>query len=204
MSTISLLSLGAFILAPLAQAVAFPQPSTTHGITAPSATFTFGNTGSTSTGMAIGIIVAIAVVVVCGVCGCCGMIWWFCTRHRKNMRRIRAGQDMTPAIPQEQVQQTTSLINGQQSNIVPLTGQYPDGYFDRTQRLQGQQTASFDAKMSPQTPSTANITPMTAPGTPTTQYQQPYRTANHQTELSAPQYIHEMPDNPVPVAELKG
>jgi hypothetical protein len=120
------------------------------------------------------------------------------------MRRIRAGQDMTPAIPQEQVQQTTSLINEQQSNIVSPTGQYPDRYFDQAQRLQGQQTASPDAKMSPQTPSIASIVPMTSTGTPTTQYQQTYRTAHHQTVLTAPQYIHELPDNPAPVAELKG
>jgi hypothetical protein len=111
---------------------------------------------------------------------------------------------MTPVIPREQVQQKAPLINGQQSNIIPPAGQYPDGYFDQAQSQQGQRTGHFDSKMIPQTPSTADTTPMTAPGTPATQYQQPHQTANHPLAPLPPQQIHEMPDNPAPIAELKG
>jgi hypothetical protein len=201
----SLLSLSILSLASLAQAVAYPQPSTTNDISSPSATFTIGNTGSTSTGMAMGVIVAIAVVIVCSVCGCCGMIWWFCARHRKNMRRIRAQNDMAPVVAQEQTRPTAPLISGQQSNIIPATGQYSGGYFDQTMGHQtGQQTGHFDPKMSPHTPSTTTITPMTTPGTPSFQYQQTQQMGNQPPVPRFPQHIHEMAANPAPPAELKG
>jgi hypothetical protein len=189
----SLLSLGVLSLASLAQAVAFPQPDTTIPKLSPraSATFTTPYGGSTSTGMAIGVIVAIAVVVVCGTCGCCGMIWWFCARHRKNMRKIRAENDMTPVIRREETQQAPQTAH---SNIAPSFGQYQDGYFDQSMGPQGQQVGRFDPKMGPQTSTTAIMTPMSAPGTP-----------HHTGNQSPPQeHIHEMPDNPAPIAELKG
>ncbi|RDI77373.1 Sodium/potassium-transporting ATPase subunit alpha-2 [Venturia inaequalis] len=184
----ALLSLGVLSLAYLAQAV--PQPSVT-------ASFSSSEYTSKSTGIAIGIIVAIAVVVLCSVCGCCGMIWWFCARHRKNMRRIRAQNNMTPVVPPEQTQKIPPSVGGIQSNVISPPGHHPPGYFDQAL---GPPASHFDPKMSPQVPLTARITPMT----PESQLQQQYHTGSRPPAPPHPQCVHEMPADPAPVAELKG
>lgn len=181
MFSTSLISLSLLSLPFLAQAIAYPQASTTHDVLMPSATFDIktpnGQVSSTSNGMAIGVIVAIAVVIICSMCGCCGMIWWFCARHRKSMRRIRAQNEMAPLVAPEQPTPTS----GGHGNIITPFGRYPQGEID-----QGTESSRhFDPKMMPQTPSTASATPMNA-------------------LPPSPQPVYEMPANPTPLAELKG
>lgn len=181
------LALGLLSLASLAQAV--PQPSVTASLN--SATYT------KSTGMAIGIIVAIAVVVLCGLCGCCGMIWWFCARHRKIMRRFRAQNNMKPVVPPEQAQIVPPWTSGGQSNADVLPGHYPPDYFDQAMGPPG---SHFDPKMSPQRPSTPALTPIT----PESQWQPLHHTGIQPPVPVLPKHVHEMPADPAPVAELKG
>lgn len=132
------LSWSVLSLASFAQAIAHPQASTTRPSYGPTASVGInGSIGTKSTVTAVGIIVTIAVVVLFGVCGCCGMIWWLCARHRKNMRGIRAQNEMTPVVAPERTQILPPSTSRDESNNTPPPGHCRLAYLDQAMGLLG-------------------------------------------------------------------
>jgi len=198
-------SLGLIGLAFIAQAAAFPQATGTPAtISKPTATVSFGSTGSKSTGMAIGIIVAMVVVLIVICCGCGGLAWFLCARHKRK-REARLNKRTSPSSVGTAAQQSVRLAEIQQTNVVGPSGQHGQpGYFDQHQ--QGYNTGLYDHEAEPkfnnQTPNMSTGSPLSTPGTPAPPYSQPHQTGNHPPMPTTRPQVYEMDSNPDRLPEL--
>jgi hypothetical protein len=142
MTSLRVLALSLVSLASIAHAAALPQDGTLTTISSPTAIVTIGGKSTTSTGMAIGVLVAMVVVLVAGCCGCGGLAWWLCARHKKR-KAARLGKPTTPNSTNGSTQQPVPLTEVQQTNIVPPPGQYGQQDYSNQQQ-QGQQTGVYN------------------------------------------------------------